>query len=114
MFDDDRDGFLSQHELGLALRKLGKDISEADLTNVLQRVRHPSFVGSGRVSTDHFGRILEYISSLGPKATVDISDATVAEALRAFDPTGSGLNMDFLLAMLEQHNGPDKLTKQVR
>ena len=113
VFDGDKDGFLNQRELGMALRKLDKNVSEADITSVLNQVPHASFGASGKISTEHFGRIIEFISHKGQRATAEISEAAVEEALSAFDIAHSGtINIEFLLSVLEQTNGPDKLSPQ--
>lgn len=113
VFDGDKDGYLNQHELGMALRKLDKNVSEADITSLLASVPQVTAGAYGRISKDHFARITQHITEQGQDATAEISVRTVEEALTAFDFDHSGtINIEFLLAVLEQTNGPDKLTPQ--
>ena len=65
VFDGDSDGYLNQHELGMALRKLDRNLSEADITALLNEVSHTNFGAYGRISQEHFSRILQHIDAKG-------------------------------------------------
>ncbi len=112
-FDLDGDDHLTRAELGKALRRLDKNISEADLTAVLSTVTHPTYTACGRVCREHYHDVLSYLAGKGTNAVVDLSWPVVERALRAFDfARGGTINMKFLLSVLTQTNGPDKLSSE--
>lgn len=81
LFDDDGDGKIDPIELGKAIEKMGKKVSEEDLKEMIKEV-----------DTDYNGTIEfnEFVTLVETKMKDNDSEEEIFEAFKIFDKKGNG------------------------
>jgi calmodulin len=104
LFDKSRDGWMASHDIGLALRGMGLNPSEADLEAIQKDIDSSQ---SGMVSFEEFCRVFALMRS------DNISEVQITEYLKTFDPYGDGYirveDLKEILTGMGERLTPDEL-----
>ncbi|ELT92751.1 hypothetical protein CAPTEDRAFT_163548 [Capitella teleta] len=81
LFDKDGNGFISTKELGMVMRSLGQNPTEAELMDMINEV---DIDGSGTVD------FVEFLNTMAKKMENDDWEEEIKEAYRVFDKNSEG------------------------
>lgn len=109
LFDQDGDGNITAKELGVVMRSLGQDPTEAELQDMINDVDTD---GNGTID------LAEFISMMARKLKDDDARKEIKEAFRVFDRNGDGLissaELRLALASLGEHVSEKEAEDMIR
>ena len=109
LFDQDGDGNITANELGIVMRSLGKDPTDAELRDMINDVDTD---GNGTID------LAEFIAMMARKLKEDDAEKEFMEAFHVFDKDGDGLisakELRLVLASLGEEPTEEEAEEMIR